>query len=284
MKLDGWKLLRIVFQQVLPRVALVCVLVLCSMKWLNTHLVYVPRRQWRATPADARLAYEDVWPVTSDGVKLHAWYVPADGAAGTVLFCHGNGGNVSDRLDTILVHHQLGMNVLVFDYRGYGKSEGKPTEEGTYRDAEAAWKYLVETRGTAPGRIIIHGRSLGGAVAAHLARDCTPAALVVESSFYDITELGVEVFWWLPVRWLSRVEYKTAEYVGSVRCPVMVIHSRTDGLIAFHHGEKIFAAAQEPKRFLEIHGKHNIGFVDSDDIYRPALRQLFAEVLAAPVR
>lgn len=284
MKFDGWKLLRIAFLQVLPRVTLVCVLVLCSMKWMNTRLVYYPQRQWDATPADAKLAYEDVWPVASDGVKLHAWYVPAENAVGTVLFCHGNGGNVSHRLETILLHHQLGVNVLIFDYRGYGKSEGRPSEEGTYRDAEAMWKYLVETRGEKPERIVIHGRSLGGAVAAHLARDCTPAGLVVESSFYDITELGVELFPWLPVRWLSRMEYKTAEYVGGVRCPVLVIHSRTDGMIAFHHGENIFAAAPEPKRFLEIHGMHNSGFVESDDVYRPALRQLFAEVLDKPVK
>lgn len=284
MKLDGWKLLRIAFLQVLPRVTLVCILVLCSMKWLNTKLVYYPQRQWDATPADGKLAYEDVWPVTSDGVKLHAWYVPAENAKGTVLFCHGNGGNVSHRLETILLLHQLGMNVLILDYRGYGKSGGNPTEEGTYRDAESAWKYLVETRGERPERIIIHGRSLGGAVAAHLARDCTPAALVVESSFYDITELGAELFPWLPVRWLSRMEYKTAEYVKGVRCPVLVIHSRTDGMIAFHHGEKIFAAAPEPKWFLEIHGTHNSGFVESDDIYRPAMEQLFAEVLGKPVK
>ncbi len=252
------------------------------MKWLNAHLVYAPKRQWDATPADAKLTYEDVWPIASDGVKLHAWCVPAENAKGTVLFSHGNGGNVSHRLDTILVHHQLGMNVLIFDYRGYGKSEGKPSEEGTYRDVEAVWKYLVETRGEKPERIVIHGRSLGGAVAAHLARDHTPAALVVESSFYDITELGVEMFPWLPVRWLSRMEYKTAEYVGGVKCPVMVIHSRTDGMIAFHHGEKILAAAPEPKRFLEIHGSHNSGFMESDDIYRSALREFFDDVLPTP--
>lgn len=282
MKCDGWKLLRVLFQQILPRVTLVCILVLCGMKWMNTRLVYYPQPQWDAIPSDAGLAYEDAWPATSDGVKLHAWYVPVKNAKGTVLFSHGNGGNVSHRLETILVHHQLGMNVLVFDYRGYGKSEGRPSEEGTYRDAEAAWKYLIETRGEKPERIVVHGRSLGGAVAAHLARDVTPAALVVESSFYDITELGVELFPWLPVRWLSRMEYKTAEYVSGVKCPVMVIHSRTDGMIAFHHGEKILAAAGEPKRFLEIHGPHNGGFVESDDIYRPALRELFDDVLPKP--
>jgi hypothetical protein len=221
--------------------------------------------------------------VTADGLKLHAWHVPAKDAAGTVLFCHGNAGNVSHRIETIAVLHKLGMNVLVFDYRGYGKSEGRPTEEGTYRDAEAAWAYLVETRGEKPQRIVIHGRSLGGSVAAHLAMDRTAAGLIVESSFYDITELGAELFRWLPVRWLSRMKYKTAEYVKGARCPVLVIHSREDDMIALHHGQKIFDAAPQPKRLLEIHGGHNSAFLDSSDIYNPALRQFFAEVLGKPV-
>jgi hypothetical protein len=279
MKFDRWRLLRVLFAEVIPRVALAWVLVVCGMNWLNNRLVYYPQRQWDATPAEDNLPYEDAAFVTSDGLKLHAWYVPANGAAGTVLFCHGNAGNVSHRLETVAVLHKLGMNVLVFDYRGYGKSEGRPTEAGTYRDAEAAWSYLVEARGEKPERIVIHGRSLGGPVAAHLAMGRSPAGLIVESSFHDITELGAELFPWLPVRWLSRMKYRTAEYVKDVRCPVLVIHSRTDDMIAFHHAEKIFAAAPRPKRLLEIHGAHNGAFLDSADIYNPALRQFFAEAL-----
>ena len=116
-------------------------------------------------------------------------------------------------------------------------------------------------------------------MAAHLARDRTAAGLIVESSFYDITELGVELFRWLPVRWLSRMKYRTAEYVKGARCPVLVIHSRDDDMIAFHHAEKIFAAAPRPKRLLEIHGGHNSAFLDSSDIYNPALWQFFAETV-----
>jgi len=284
MKWDGWRLLRILFAEVIPRVALVWVLVVCGMNWLNNRLVYYPQRQWEATPADYNLPYEDVTFLTSDGVRLSAWHIPAKDAAGTVLFCHGNAGNISHRIETISVLHKLGMNVLVFDYRGYGKSEGRPTEAGTYRDAEAAWAYLVEARGEKPERIVIHGRSLGGSVAAHLARDRTAAGLIVESSFYDITELGAELFRWLPVRWLSRLKYRTAEYVKGARCPVLVIHSRDDDMIALHHGQKIFDASPRPKRLLEIHGGHNSAFLDSSDIYNPALRQFFAEVLGKPAR
>ncbi len=268
----------------MPRVALVWVLVMCGMNWLNNHLVFAPQRQWQVTPADYNIPYEDVTFVTTDGVKLSAWYVAAKGAAGTVLFCHGNAGNISHRIDTITVLHKLGMNVLVFDYRGFGKSQGKPNEQGTYRDAEAAWAYLVDARREKPERIVIHGRSLGGPVAAHLAMDRDPAGLIIESSFHDITELGRELFPWLPVRWLSRVKYHTAEYVKGARCPVLVIHSRTDDMIALHHGQKIFAAAPQPKRWLEIHGGHNSAFLDSSDIYDPALRQFFADVLGKPTR
>jgi hypothetical protein len=282
MKFDGWRLLRVLFAEVIPRVALVWVLVVCGMNWLNNRLVFAPQRQWDATPADDNLPYEDVTLVTADGLKLHAWHVPAKDAAGTVLFCHGNAGNVSHRIETISVLHELGMNVLVFDYRGYGKSEGRPTEAGTYLDAEAAWAHLVEARREKPERIVIHGRSLGGAVAARLAMGRTPAGLIVESSFHDITELGAELFRWLPVRWLSRMKYRTAEYVKGARCPVMVIHSRDDDMIAPHHGRKIFDAAPQPKRLLEIHGGHNSAFLDSADIYNPALRQFFAEVLGKP--
>jgi hypothetical protein len=284
MKFDRWRLLRILFAEVIPRVALVWVLVVCGMNWLNNHVVFAPLREWETTPADYNLPYEDVTFLSADGVRLSAWHVPATDAVGTVLFCHGNAGNISHRIETITVLHQLGMNVLVFDYRGYGKSEGRPTEEGTYRDAEAAWAYLVETRREKPERIVIHGRSLGGAVAAHLARDRTAAGLIVESSFYDITELGAEMFWWLPVRWLSRMKYRTAEYVRGARCPVLVIHSRDDDMIAPHHGQNIFDAAPQPKRLLEIHGDHNSAFLDSADIYNPALRQFFAEVFGKPAR
>lgn len=281
MKLDGWKLLRVAFQHVLPRLALVYVLVFSITEYLNTRLVFYPDRNIEATPTHEGLAYEDVWLRTADGLKLHGWHVPADEAIGTVLFCHGNAGNISHRLETIALLHELRLHVLIFDYRGYGRSEGRPTERGTYLDAEAAWQYLVQTRGTPADRIVLHGRSLGGSVAAHLARDRTPAALVVESTFWDINELGRELLPLLPVRWISRLSYATADYVRGVRCPVMVIHSRDDELIPFHHGRRVFEAACEPKRFLEIHGSHNSGFVECRDIYRPALREFLAGALRA---
>jgi len=196
-----------------------------------------------------------------------------------VLFCHGNGGNISHRLDTIWTWNKLGMNVLIFDYRGYGKSEGKPSEEGTYLDAEAAWKHLVEKRGAAGERIIIHGRSLGGAVAARLARDHTPAGLILESTFSSVPDMAAKLYPMFPVRLLSRFEYGTAEYVAAVKCPVMVIHSAEDDIIPFKLGRRVFEAAGEPKRFVQIHGSHNSGFMESDGVYTPALRKFLSERL-----
>ena len=279
MKVSPARGLRIAFQHVLPRSALLYIKIACCIEYMNTRLVFYPTREIEATPEVLGLAYEDVTIPTADGVRIAAWYVPADRAAGTVLFCHGNAGNISHRLDTIDLLHRLGVNVLIFDYRGYGRSEGSPTEAGTCEDAEAAWQYLVRQRGHKPERIVIHGRSLGGSVAAHLARERPPAGLIVESSFHDITELGAELYPWLPVRWISRLKYTTAEYVGAVKCPVLVVHSADDELIPYHHGRKVFAAARQPKRFVALHGSHNAGFLDSDAIYRPAVRQFLAECL-----
>lgn len=173
------------------------------------------------------------------------------------------------------------LNVLMFDYRGYGRSEGSPDEKGTYLDAEAAWRYLVEQRRERAGQIVIHGRSLGGAVAAHLAGDHTPAALVLESTFSSIPDLAARLYWWLPVRWLSKFHYRTAERVAAIQCPVLVIHSRDDDLIPFEHGRHIFEAAPQPKRFLEIRGSHNSAFLDSESTYAPALRAFLGEHLGA---
>ena len=243
---------------------------------LQARLVYHPRRDIEATPDTVGLPYEDVRFQTDDGLTLAGWFLPASGAKATILFCHGNAGNISHRLDSAVLFHQLGYSLLLFDYRGYGQSEGKPTEEGTYRDAEAAWKHLVETRGIPPSEIVISGRSLGGAVAAHLARSRTPRALVVESSFTAIPDVAAEMLWFLPVRWLIRFDYRTVDYVRQVDCPILVVHSADDRLIPFHHGREIFAAAGEPKEFLQIVGPHNGGFLQSGDRYRNGLTTFLA--------
>ena len=236
--------------------------------FLQSKLVYYPSRRIDATPAAIGQAYEDVSFQAADGVRLSAWYVPADRPGRVLLLCHGNAGNISGRLESIAVFHRLGLSVFIFDYRGYGKSEGKPTEAGTYLDAEAAWEHLVADRGVRPEDIIVFGRSLGGAVAAKLAGDRNPGALILESSFTSAADLAGKMLWFLPVRWLIRFDYDTIASVRKVRCPTLIVHSRDDRLVPFRHARRIFEAAPEPKEFLEISGSHNSGFFTSGKRYR----------------
>ena len=233
----------------------------------QSRLVYFPTRDIERAPGDAGLAYEQVEFNSGDGTALTGWFIPAQEERGIVLFCHGNGGNISHRIETIAIMNGLGLSMFIFDYRGYGHSEGKPTEKGTYRDAEAAWKYLVDKRGISPQEIIIHGRSLGGAVAAWLARKHTPKAFILESSFTSVPDVGAEFYPWLPIKLLSRFNYPTITYIKEISCPVLVIHSNEDDLLPYSHGRRLFYAAAEPKEFLDIHGTHNDGYIMSGKHY-----------------
>ena len=249
------------------------------MFFFQNRFVFMPGSDDRGSPDDLGMAFEQVTLTAADGTKIDAWYVPSDEAgARTVLVCHGNAGNITYRLGTIQTFHLLGVNVLIFDYRGYGRSEGTPSEAGTYQDAAAAWDYLVTTRNVAPERIVIFGRSLGGGVAAHLAGEHTPGALILESTFTSVPDAAARIYWFLPVRWLCRISYDTASLIGQIDCPVLVVHSRDDEMMPFEFGQALYEAARGPKQFLEIHGSHNEGMVDSDAIYTPGLAKFFASL------
>lgn len=237
---------------------------------LQPRLLYypnLPSRDVTATPEDIRLSYEPVAIVTEDRIKLDGWFIPAQDARGVLLFFHGNAGNISHRLDSLKIFNDLRLSVLIFDYRGYGRSEGRPSEQGTYRDAEAAWRYLTEQRHVPPHDIVFFGRSLGAAVATHLASRHVPRALILESAFTSVPDFAAELYPFLPARWLARFRYNTEDYLRSVDCPVLVVHGRDDEIIPYAHGERLFAAAREPKRFLEIWGGHNEGFLLSGQHY-----------------
>ena len=226
-------------------------------------LIYFPQtgREITATPGARGLQYEDVSIRTEDGETLHAWWVPAAAARGTVLHFHGNAGNISHRIDYARMFRGLGYNTLLVDYRGYGKSTGSPSEAGTYKDAAASRRWLTEKRGVGDRDIVVFGESLGGAVACWLAERHAPRALVLASTFTSVPDLGAEVYGFLPVRLLSRIHYNTRECVGKIDAPVLVVHSPRDDIIPYAHGERIYAAAREPKAFLKIEGGHNTGFV-----------------------
>lgn len=246
------------------------------------YLPGLPSRELGATPDAIGLEHEEVWLMAGDGVSLHGWYIPARQARATLLFFHGNAGNISHRLESLRIFHQLGLNVLIFDYRGYGQSAGKPSEAGTRQDALAAWQYLVNSRGESPERIVLFGRSLGGALAAWLATRVQPGALILESSFISVPDLAAELYWWLPARWLARLQYRTRDYLAEVRCPVQVIHSREDEIIPYRHGQSLYATANPPKNFLLLRGDHNSGFIVSGDTYVQGLDAFLSTHLSDP--
>ncbi len=249
----------------------------------QSHYVYYPERVLSADPGSIGLDFESVSFETTDRVKLSGWFVPSESASGVILFCHGNAGNISHRLESIQIFHRLGLDVFIFDYRGYGQSEGKPTEQGTYKDAEAAWWYLIEERQVNPEELIVFGRSLGGGVASWLAQSYTPGVLILESTFTSLPDVATTVYPYLPVRLLLRFEYNTAEYLGGVNCPVLIVHSRDDEIMPFSHGCQLFEMAKEPRRFLEITGTHNEGFITSGKRYEEGLKAFISEYIKPKV-
>lgn len=235
---------------------------------LQSKFLYCPVRTVSYSPEELGLGYEEVTLIASDGVKLNGWYIPAANAKFTVLFLHGNGGNIMHRLDSIQQFCNLRLNCFIIDYRGYGKSEGKPTEQGTYLDASAAYKWLIKEKKIKREDMIIFGRSLGGSIAAELAGKVEAASLVVESSFTSYVAMGKKFYWYMPVKWFARYRYNTLEYIKAVKCPVMVIHSPDDDIIPFEFGRQLYIAADEPKKFVEISGGHNDGFLVSAELYK----------------
>lgn len=240
---------------------------LVLMYFFQAVFVYFPSKQIILTPEERGLAYEDVYLYATDQTRLNGWYVPAEQNRGTLLFFHGNAGNISGRVESIELFNKLGLNVLIIDYRGYGRSEGTPSENGTYMDAEAAWRYITEVQGESPDRIILFGRSLGGGVAAWLASNVEAGALVLESTFTSAVDLAREIYPFVPVQQLMHIRYPVGEYLEEITMPVMVAHSREDEVIPFHHGRELFDKAGEPKKWLEMQGGHNDGFLLAGNVY-----------------
>jgi len=256
------------------------VVVVYFMQGRMLYLAEVPGRALTMTPTDVGMDYQDVSIETADGVTLHGWFI-AGRSSQVLLFFHGNAGNISHRLDSIAQFLDLGLSVLIIDYRGYGQSEGRTTEKGIYRDADATWRYLIERRGVVASDIVIFGRSLGASVASWLAAQHQPLALILESSFTSVPDIAQDLYPWLPARWLSRLSHATRDFVRDVHCPVLVVHSRDDEIIPFHHGEAILASANEPRTLLAIRGTHNDAFLRDERVYVEGLRT-FLTGLSAP--
>lgn len=266
------------FLWILLSVAAAYIMLVLLLYLLQSQMVYHPQKFIAYTPEDVGLSYEDISFTTEDGINLHGWYIPADGEI-TVLYFHGNAGNISGRLQTIQLLHNLGLNVFIFDYRGYGKSEGRPSEWGTYNDARAAWNYLISEMNLQSAQTIIMGRSLGGAVASWLAAHEQPVATILESTFTSAADLGAELYPWLPVRRIIKYDYNTLENIKQIESPLFMAHSKNDEIVPYHHGQKLFKVANEPKTFVELRGSHGSGFWETGEKYRQALQQFLNETI-----
>jgi uncharacterized protein len=254
-------------------IAMICLAYLCLaivLYYMQPRFLYEPVREIPYTPAELGLDFEEVYFRTGDRLRLHGWFVPAQNSEFTVLYCHGNGGNMMYFLETVNFLNKLGLNCFIFDYRGYGSSQGQPTENGTYLDVRAAYRWLTKKKGVAPEHIILFGWSLGGSIAAYLAGKVKPAGLVIESAFTSYRDIGRKFYPYMPVKWFARFNYPTVDYVRKVKCPVLIIHSRNDEMIPFEFGLEIYNAANEPKKFVEIFGGHNDGFFVSSEAYKKA--------------
>lgn len=241
-------------------------------------MIFYPSREMVAKPSDWGLDYSDVQLVSGDGVALHGWYIPRPSAPRALLFLHGNGGNISHRGDSVAIFHRLGFNVLLIDYRGYGQSEGHPSEAGLYQDAAAAWRYLTETRGIAHQDIVIFGRSLGGAVAAQLASQVDAGALILESTLSSARDFAASAFPFLSHVLYMRYDFDSVARLQQVNYPVLVLHSPDDEIMPYRLGEKVYATAREPKQFIALRGDHNSGFLLSQPEYEQALKSFLASL------
>ena len=211
-------------------------------------LLYFPSPTILQTPGSAGLEYRDLQFETTDGVRLHGWWVPArTEAVGHLLLCHGNAGNIGDRVLHAELLSAAGFDVLLFDYRGYGRSTGSPSEEGTYRDARAALTSMLEQPGVAPSRVLYLGESLGGAIALRLALEHPPAGLVLLSAFTSIREMSRLHYPFVPAP-LVPDAYPSVNGIRRLEAPLLVLHGERDQIVPVAHGRALFEAAPEPKR------------------------------------
>ncbi len=239
--------------------------------------VFHPEVELHYTPADLGMAYESVTFETIDEEDIHGWFIPHESARATILYFHGNAGNMSDRVQSLQMLYTLRLNIFIIDYRGYGKSTGRPNEAGTYRDATAAWKYLTVEKQIPADEILVYGRSLGGAIAIELATRVEPAALIVGSTFTSAKDIARKMFPYVPIAILMSISYNSVKRIKQIHVPLLVTHSENDDLIPFYLGQRLFQAANEPKRFVKLSGGHNDNIYVSRDRYLSEIDRFIKE-------
>lgn len=269
--------MRKICRMVIPLLLILVVSFVLWLRWSEPRMLYYPVRPIDQTPDQLGFKYEDITLTTSDGVRINGWFLPGGHDARlTILFFHGNAGNISHRFEKFAVFRELGADTFIIDYRGYGRSEGQPNEHGTYRDAQAAYDYLTQQRKIAPRAIVAYGESLGSAVAADLATKVEVGGLILEEAFTSTGDVGQKMFPFFPVRWLVQNKYDTLGKMPRIKVPLLILHSRDDEFFDMRHPQRLLAAANNPKQLVELRGAHNDAFLVSASVYRTALEKFFA--------
>ncbi len=246
-----------------------------TVRWIERYFIYFPERTLRGTPEHLGLTYEDVWFKAEDGTELHGWYIPGSSDV-TWIFCHGNGGNISARLDNLRdIRTRLGAGVFIFDYRGYGLSEGVPSEAGTHLDALAALESVKRRLAGQRSRIVYFGRSMGCSVATRLAVEHPPDALILEGPPPSIPRIAHLHAPWIRfplLRAIMRTRYETFRDITRVKSPLLVIHGDADDIVPMKFGKEVFDAANEPKEWLMVSGAgHDRADLVAPDVYYSAI-------------
>lgn len=244
----------------------VLILVFLCFRYFERKNLYFPLRTIEATPEVLGLDYEEVTITAEDGIQISGWFIPSRTPRVTLIFCHGNGGNISHRLEKIKMFNDLSLDVLIFDYRGYGMSKGRPSEKGVYLDAEAVFNYLINKKKILPQKIIVYGESLGGAVAINLAGKHEMGGIIIEGTFTSVSDMAKRLLPFIPT-FIYASRFDSLEKIRNVKSPKLIFHSIDDEIIPFEMGEKLFYAASKPKEFVKIRGGHNETFINSLDVF-----------------
>jgi len=241
-------------------------LLLLFLRYIETRTLFYPTKEITAFPDRANLEYKDVYFKTSDNIKINGWFIPCKDSKFLILFCHGNAGNISHRIGKVKFFHELGCSVFIIDYRGYGKSEGRASEAGFYKDAEAAYKYLL-SQGISTEQIIGYGESIGGAVIVDLASKDEMKAIILDSTLTSVRDMIKSTYSFIPY-WVFSSRFDSERKIKSIKVPKLIIHSINDEIVPFQLGTKLYEAAFEPKEFLKIYGGHNSNFYESEGILK----------------
>ncbi len=273
-KMSVMKILSVVVSSAILIYVAICIFMLFFQK----HLIHIPYEQLVGDPLSQGMQFEEVYLTTPDNARLHAWYIPNSNSDYIFWIFSGNAGNKSYMLDAIQLIYDLGYSVFIYDYRGYGPSKGRLTEQTQYQDAEFLWNYLTQTRNIPSNQIVLHGRSLGTAMASWVATKVEPAALILESGFTSLTDMSKHIYGWLPIDLILRWKYDNLERITQYSGPTLLIHSSDDEIVPYHHSVRLFEAAPGTKQILELSGTHLEGFMDNRETYTDGIARFMALV------